>query len=128
MMGGLAALFAEAGEWRKFCTDILPHGVVELPAVWLAAAGGFVLAQGIFRARPWPRREELGRAGKDALYLASGCVPLLAMAAMLEAVVARAPDWVLDRGVKLLVAASFATVFAAYIFLVGWKRRTGRAA
>jgi len=121
-MGALAAIFVEAGEGLAFCTGILPHGVVEIPAILIAAAGGFVLAQGIMRARPWPRREELARTGKEALWLVAGCVPLLAAAALLEAVVARAPDWVLDKGIKLMVAGLVGAIFCTYVFLCGWRR------
>jgi uncharacterized membrane protein SpoIIM required for sporulation len=122
LLGVLAALFAEAGELRAFCTGVLPHGVLEIPAILIGAAGGFLLAQGLIRARPWPRLEELARAGKEALWLVSGCVPLLAVAAVLEAGVARAPDWFLDSGFKLVVAALFGLSFVAYLFLVGWRK------
>jgi uncharacterized membrane protein SpoIIM required for sporulation len=120
VVGALGAVFAEAGEVRAFCTGILPHGVLEIPAVLIGAAGGLLLAQGLIRARPWPRLEELARTGKEALWLVSGCVPLLAVAAVLEAVVARAPEAFLDSGFKLVVAALFGLCFVAYLSLVGW--------
>ncbi|HYT89143.1 MAG TPA: stage II sporulation protein M [Gemmataceae bacterium] len=115
MMGALAAVFVEAGELRSFCTGILPHGVLEIPAILLGAAGGLLLAQAILRARPWTRLEELTRTGKEALWLVSGCLPMLAVAALLEAGVARAPDWFFDSGLKLAVAAFFALCFAVYV-------------
>jgi uncharacterized membrane protein SpoIIM required for sporulation len=122
ILGVLAAVFVEARQGLAFATGVLPHGVLEIPAMLIAGAAGFVLAQGIVRARPWPRREELARAGKEALLLASGCVPLLAVAAVLEAGVARAPDWYVTRGVKLAVAGVFAVLFLAYVLLLGWRR------
>jgi len=104
----------------------LPHGVLEIPACLLGGAGGFVLAEALLRAQPWPRLQELGRRGKEALALVAGCVPLLAVAAFLEAVVARAPDTLLDSGLKLLVAAVFGLAFVSYLVLVGrrWKTRS----
>jgi hypothetical protein len=51
-----------------------------------------------------------------------GCVPLLAVAACLEAGVARAPDWFLSRGLKLAVAGVFVLLFLAYVLLLGWGR------
>ena len=54
--------------------------------------------------------------------LVSGCLPLLAVAALLEAGVARAPDWFLGRGLKLAVAGVFALLFLAYLFLLGWRK------
>ena len=113
-------MFIEAGQFRAFATGVLPHGVLELPAVLIAGGAGLLLAQGIFRARPWPRRDELARVGKEALLLVAGCVPLLSAAAVLEAYVARAPDWFIGAGVKLGVASVVGLLFAAYVCLGGW--------
>lgn len=123
MTGGIAAVFVEAGRFTAFCTGILPHGVLEIPAVLIAGGAGFLLAQGMVRARPWSRLDELARTGKEALLLVAGCIPLLAAAAFIEAGVARAPDWFLSSGLKLAVAAIFGLLFAAYLVLLGWKKQ-----
>jgi uncharacterized membrane protein SpoIIM required for sporulation len=128
LMGVLAAVFLQAGQLRAFLTGVLPHGVLELPAILIAGGAGFLLAQGMIQARPWPRLQELARAGKEALLLLAGCFPLLVVAAVLEAVVARAPDRYLASGFKLAVAALFGLLFVIYVFLLGWepKKRTGQ--
>lgn len=54
-------MFVEAGQLTAFATGILPHGVVEIPAILIGGAAGFVLAGGLIRARPWPRLEELAQ-------------------------------------------------------------------
>jgi uncharacterized membrane protein SpoIIM required for sporulation len=120
--GVIAAVFQEAHQLTAFATGILPHGVLEIPACLIGGAAGFVLAQSFLRARPWPRREEMARQGKQAVLLLFGCLPLLAMAACLEAGVARAPDWFLNKGVKLAVAGVFGLLFLAYVVLLGWGR------
>jgi uncharacterized membrane protein SpoIIM required for sporulation len=120
MTGALMAVFWEAGELKAFATGILPHGVVEIPAALLGGAAGFVLAQGIIRARPWPRLDELARTGKEALLLVSGCLPLLTAAAFIEAVIARAPDWFIGSAFKLAVAGVVGLLFVVYVLLVGW--------
>ena len=126
LLGVLGAVFVEAGQFTAFATGVLPHGVLEIPAALIGGAAGFVLAQGFLRARPWPRREEMGRAGKQAVLMLFGCVPLLAVAACLEAGVARAPDWFLGKGLKLAVAGVFALLFLAYILLLGWGKPVAR--
>jgi uncharacterized membrane protein SpoIIM required for sporulation len=123
LLGALATVFVEAGALMEFCTGILPHGVLEIPACLLGGASGFVLAQGLLQARPWPRLQELGRRGKEALALVAGAVPLLAVAGLLEAGVARAPDVLLDSGVKLAVAAVAAVGFVAYLTLLGRRKK-----
>jgi uncharacterized membrane protein SpoIIM required for sporulation len=126
LLGALGAVFVEAGQLTAYATGVLPHGVLEIPACLIGGAAGFVLAQGILRARPWPRSEELARAGKQAVLMLFGCVPLLAVAGCLEAGVARAPDWFLGKGLKLAVAGVFALLFLAYMLLLGWGRPATR--
>lgn len=126
LMGVIAAVFVEAHQFTAFATGILPHGVLEIPACLIGGAAGFVLAQGFLRARPWPRHEELARQGKQAVLLLFGCVPLLAVAACLEAGVARAPDWFLTRGLKLAFAGVFGLLFLIYVLLLGWNWRAAR--
>jgi len=125
-IGVLAAVFVEAHQLKAFATGILPHGVLEIPACLIGGAAGFVLAQGFLRARPWPRREEMARQGKQAVLVLFGCVPLLAVAACLEAGVARAPDWFLNKGLKLAVAGVFGLLFLTYILSLGWRRPAAR--
>lgn len=120
--GALAAVFVEAGQLTAFATGILPHGVIEIPACLIGGAAGFVLAQGMLRAQPWSRLEEMARCGKEGLLMAAGCLPLLTAAALLEAGVARAPDWFLSRGLKLAVAGVVGVTFVAYVLLAGTRR------
>jgi Stage II sporulation protein M len=60
LIGVLAAVFVDAGDTLGFCTGILPHGVLEIPAALLGGAGGFVLAEAMLKARAWPRGAGLG--------------------------------------------------------------------
>jgi uncharacterized membrane protein SpoIIM required for sporulation len=129
MIGVLGAVFLEAevnhpghGYFLTFITGIVPHGVLELPACFIGGAAGLLLAQGMIRARSWPRREEMARVGKEAFLLVSGAVPLLAVAGLLEAGVARAPDWFFPSWFKLSVACLFAALFLAYTLLLGWGK------
>jgi uncharacterized membrane protein SpoIIM required for sporulation len=125
--GVLMAVFVRANALLPFCTGILPHGVVEIPAMLIGGAAGFVLAQGTIRARPWSRADELARCGKEGLLLVSGAIPLLVIAAIVEAGVARAPSAVFDSSFKLVVATVIGLSFAAYILLLGWSRADLRA-
>ena len=127
MLGVLGAVFLDAeqhnpghGYFLTFITGIVPHGVLEIPACLIGGAAGFVLAQGMISARPWPRREEMARVGKEAFLLVSGAVPLLAVAGLLEAGVARASDQLFSSMLKLTVAGAFGTLFLVYTLLLGW--------
>src|SRR5438105_13650446 len=96
--------------------------MVEIPAILISGAAGFLLAEALFRARPWPRVDELARRGQQALLLLAGCVPLILAAAVLETFVARAPAWLLGNGLKLAVAGTVALLFTAYVLLLGWGK------
>jgi len=124
ILGALGAVFAEAHQLTAYATGVLPHGVLEIPAILIAGAAGFILAQGMIWARPWPRMAELAHSGKAALLMVAGCLPLIGVAALLEAGVARAPDWFMGSGLKLAVAGVFALAFVAYVLLLGWGRRS----
>jgi uncharacterized membrane protein SpoIIM required for sporulation len=121
--GALMAVFYEAEQLRAFATGILPHGVVEIPAMLIGGAAGFVLAKGMIAARPWPRSEEMARCGREALAVLGGILPLLTAAAIIEAGVARAPDTVISSGAKLIVAAVVFVLFVVHILLFGWGKR-----
>jgi uncharacterized membrane protein SpoIIM required for sporulation len=129
LLGVLGAVFFEAertnpghGYFLTFITGIVPHGVLEIPACLIGGAAGLVLAQGMFRARPWPRRQELARVGKEAFLLVSAAVPLLVVAGCLEAGVARAPDWLFPSLLKLTVACVVGLAFLVYTLLLGWGK------
>jgi uncharacterized membrane protein SpoIIM required for sporulation len=122
MTGALATIFVRAGAFGEFATGILPHGVLEIPAMLIGGAAGLVLAQGIIRARPWPRLHELARCGKQAVFLVSGSLPLLVVAALLEAVVARAPNRLLSQDFKLATAGMAASLFLTYLVVLGRGR------
>jgi uncharacterized membrane protein SpoIIM required for sporulation len=122
MLGALAAVFVQAGDATGFATGVLPHGVLEIPAIIIGGGAGFVLAQALIRARPWPRLEELAHAGRRALWLVAGCVPLMAVAGVLEMGVARMPSFVFGSYLKLAVGAFFALLFTAYLLFFGWGR------
>ena len=54
----------------------------------------------------------------------SGAVPLLAVAGLLEAGVARASDLQFSTMTKLTVAGVFGVLFLAYTLLLGWGKNS----
>lgn len=87
LLGGLAAL-AQAGgtSLGLYLLAILPHGIFELPAMWLSFAIGLTLCREITalcRKRPHePLLKPLWRCGQ---FFSLGVVPLLILAAFAEA-------------------------------------------
>jgi uncharacterized membrane protein SpoIIM required for sporulation len=122
LIGVVAAEYWQAGEAVRFSAEVLPHGVLEIPAFLLAGGAGLMLGKAMIVARPWSRFEELIDQGKRAVQLTAGTIALLSVAAILEAGVARLPSHVLTNWAKLLVALIVGTVFLLYIMAVGRTR------
>jgi uncharacterized membrane protein SpoIIM required for sporulation len=63
---------------------VVPHGVLELPAIFIAGGAGFEIARGMLFPGLLPRRESLARAGGRAAQLLLGTIPMLIVAGVIE--------------------------------------------
>jgi len=84
MLGVAGAATWHAGMAISFWSFVAPHGVLELPAIFIAGGGGFEIARGLFFPGLLPRRESLARAGGRAVRLLLGSVPILLVAGAIE--------------------------------------------
>jgi uncharacterized membrane protein SpoIIM required for sporulation len=112
LLGVIALACARAGMSIALWSFVAPHGVLELPAIFIAGAAGFRLAQGLLFPGFLPRRESLVAAGRDALELVLGCVPILVVAGIIEAFVSPT-DLAVSR--KFLLAAALLVLFGLYL-------------
>jgi len=63
---------------------VAPHGVLELPAIFIAGGAGFELTRGLLFPGWLPRRESLVQAGGRASRLILGTLPMLLVAGAIE--------------------------------------------
>jgi uncharacterized membrane protein SpoIIM required for sporulation len=112
LLGVIGLACARAGMSVALWSFVAPHGVLELPAIFIAGAAGFRLAQGLLFPGFLPRRESLVAAGRDALELVLGCVPILVVAGIIEAFVSPT-DLAVSR--KFLLAAALLVLFGLYL-------------
>ena len=63
---------------------VAPHGVLELPAIFIAGGAGLLLARGLLFPGWLPRREALRRSAAEAGRLVLGIFPLLVVAGTTE--------------------------------------------
>ena len=94
---------------------VAPHGVLELPAIFIAGGAGLRLAAGLLFPGFLPRSESLTRAGADGVQLLLGCVPVLIIAGVIEAFVSPTN---LDVASKFGMAAALFSLLLTYLF---WK-------
>jgi len=98
---------------------LVPHGVIELSAIYIAGGAGFVLAYALLVPGVYPRRVALVRAGKDAFILIVGVAAMLVVAATVESFFS---PMNIPEVYKFSVAAVLFALLYSYLLLVG--RRT----
>lgn len=91
LLGDLAAIFARHGMSQEFWALILPHGVIELTAIFIAGGAGFLLARAVVSPGDLGRRQALLTLGFEAVELAVGCALLLIPAGLIEGFVTPQP-------------------------------------
>lgn len=121
--GGVDAgyLFAH-GKGDLFFSLILPHGMLELSAVFLAAAAGLRLGWTIIDPGDRPRARALAEEGRSTVTIALGMIVALGVSGLIEAFVTPSslPTWA-RIGIGAVAVASF----IGYSLIFG--RRAARA-
>ncbi len=136
-IGALAADYARAAAepanarlqiGAYFWAWILPHGVLELAAILVAAAGGFALGRAVVAPGRFSTREALARAAPTATLLLMGAAPMFLVAGVIEATISQLHPPVFPYALKLGVAAMVALVLALYVIGMGVDREAEVAA
>jgi uncharacterized membrane protein SpoIIM required for sporulation len=110
------------GRGVEFFALILPHGMLELSAVFLAAAAGLRLGWRIIDPGPLPRSQALAREGRETITIALGLVAVLLASGLIEAFVTPSP---LPAWARIGVGACAEAAFLGYVIVFG---RRGTAA
>jgi uncharacterized membrane protein SpoIIM required for sporulation len=84
LLGVVGAATWHAGMALALWSFVAPHGVLELPAIFIAGGGGLEIARGLFFPGTLPRRESLALAGGRAARLLLGSIPMLLVAGAIE--------------------------------------------
>jgi len=92
---------------------VAPHGVLELPAIFIAGGAGFRIAQGLLFPGVLSRRDSLARAGIEAVQLLLGTIPILIIAGLIEAFIS---PTALAIPLKFSLAASLFVLLNVYLF------------
>jgi len=103
----------------KLWSFVAPHGVLELPAIFIAGGAGLRLAQALLFPGTLSRRDSLAIGGNQTVQLLVGEIPVLIIAGTIEGFFS--PSSV-PAPAKFLVAALLFTLFTLYLTF-GGKRR-----
>jgi uncharacterized membrane protein SpoIIM required for sporulation len=83
-LGAMAALYASRGLGAEFWAWVLPHGVTELGALVLCAAGGLALGHALVFPGRRSRLDHLKARGREVALLAIGAVAMFFAAGLIE--------------------------------------------
>lgn len=120
-VGEVGAILTAAGEADLFWTLIIPHGLLELTAVVLAAAAGIHLGWTLVAPGDRPRGEALADEGRRAAAVVLGLVAFFVVAALIEGFVTGSA---LPIGAKVAIGA--AVWLAVVLYLVVQARAARR--
>jgi len=116
MIGVIGVACWLAGMSLQLWSFVAPHGVLELPAIFIAGGAGFRIAQGLLFPGVYARRDSLARAGAEAVELLLGTIPILIIAGTIEAFVSPTE---LAVPLKFTMAAALFVLLNVYLFGVG---------
>lgn len=116
MLGSIAAACLRAGMLGPLAEFIVGHGSLELPAIWISAGAGLMMADAMLFPGRYGRRDELRRKGRASVKIMVGIVPLLLVAGAIESFISpsQAPG-----AVKAALALGLALSLLAYILIAG---------
>lgn len=116
-LGGLAMQQHLAGRDVLFWSLILPHGIIELTAIIIGGASGMVIGHALVAPGEYTRKEAFSRAGRDAVRMLLGTVPLFIAAGFIESFITPSA---LPKELKLGFAGLTAVFLIAY-FRLGYN-------
>jgi len=111
--GGLLAAYGKTGE---FFSLILPHGMLELSAVFLAAAAGLRLGWTVIDPGPRPRAQALAETGRETVTITLGLIVVLLASGLIEAFVTPSslPAWA-----RIGIGGVVEAAFLGYVLIAG---------
>ena len=109
---------SSAGRLDTFLGLILPHGLLELTAVFIAAGIGLRLGWTLIDPGPRTRRTALAQEGRTALGVAIGLAAVLFLSGALEGFVTPSglPTWA-----RITIGAAVELAFLLYVYDLGGR-------
>ncbi len=84
ILGALTGLVYNLGNPVAYWSLILPHGIIELAAIFISGGAGLILARSILIPGHYTRKHSIIKGAKEAVYLVFGVILMLVIAALIE--------------------------------------------
>lgn len=111
LLGALTALMYMYGNPKHYWSLILPHGVIELTAIFISGAAGLTIAKSLFLPGELTRKHSLINASKKAVSLVLGVILMLVIAGVIEGFFTPLN---ISEEIKLIFAAITAVLLSLY--------------
>lgn len=110
--GAAAGLFAAAGQLPEFWGLILPHGLLELTAVFIAGGAGLKLGWTLIDPGDLPRSVALAAEGRRSVAIVIGLIAAFVVAGVVEGFVTGSP---LPTWARVGIGVAVEVVFVGYL-------------
>ncbi|KUM41015.1 hypothetical protein AR689_02910 [Arthrobacter sp. EpRS71] len=117
-LGIAAGLFLATGKMDIFFSYILPHGLMELTAVFIACAAGLKIFWAMVRPGPRTRLQAVADEGRSLITIAMGLVLVLLVSGIVEGFVTPSP---LPVWAKITIGALVLAGYWVYTLVLGGK-------
>ncbi len=126
-LGAVCFDYVRAGETKFLLGWLMPHGVIEIPAILIASQAGLVLASALIgwnsRVR---RRDRLRAVSADVFTLAAGAALMLVWAGIVESYISQYHKPVLPYEAKIAFGGTELSLLIYFYFFVGRKKAQRR--
>jgi len=117
MLGNFLAIGAHHGRLIDLIAVVIPHGVLELSAVFIAGGAGLMIGHALVAPGDMLRRDALNQAAVKAVKLAVGTIPMFVLAALIEALLSPQYRGLFEHNEpRILVGLLSLVVLALYLF------------
>jgi len=120
ILGAVSFDYLQADQAKFLLGWLLPHGVIEIPAILVASQAGLVLASALigWNSRV-SRAERLRSVAGDVLTLAGGAALMLVWAGLIESYISQYHEPVLPYGVKIAFGLAELAVLVCFYAWAG---------
>ena len=122
MIGATAGHFANVGLLAYLLEFIVGHGLLELFAIWVAGAAGFLLGRSVVAPGDLARSDALVLSGRLAIRMVGGAAVLLVVAGLIEGFVSAG-----SGGGAMRLGASAASLGFLALYLANGRGASGEA-
>lgn len=111
LVGALTVLIYNYGNPINYWSLILPHGIIELTAIFISGAAGLIIAKSILLPGEYSRKHSLIKGAKESISLVIGIIFMLIIAGIIEGFFTPLN---IPELPKLIFAAISAVILTAY--------------